>query len=82
MGDIKIWWGGAVAEKWTMVQTKVTDELCDDELDARRIEFIESFFPEKKRLVTIESNDSDIAGPRKIVIKRDPRITWRFFQIQ
>ncbi len=60
----------------------MTTELCDDELGSPGIDLIKAFFPEKRRVVTTESNDGDIAGPRSIVIKRDPRITWRFNQIQ
>ena len=64
--------------KWAVVQAKVTNELCDNELGSRGVELIKAFFPEKRRVVTSESHEDVIAGPRTIVIRRDPRITWRF----
>ncbi len=67
--------------KWAVVQAKVTNELCDDELGSRAIELINAFFPDKRRVMTSESHEVDIAGPRTIVIKRDPRVTFRL-QIQ
>ena len=78
--SVKTKYGGAGPWliKWAVVPLKVTTELCDDELGARGTELIDAFFPEKKCVVDI--SDGDIAGPRTVTIKRDPRITYRFFK--